>query len=91
MIPVVPEDPARPILTLYTKPGCHLCEQALAILVGLQTDLDFDLRQVDITAEEALHRAYFERIPVVCAEDGEELCEYVVHEKALRERLESRR
>ena len=46
--------------------------------------------QVDITADEALHRAYFERIPVV-ALDGEELCEYFVDEALLRERLESGR
>ncbi len=44
----------------------------------------------DITADEALHRAYFERIPVV-ALDGEELCEYFVEEALVRERLESRR
>ena len=44
----------------------------------------------DITADEALHRAYFERIPVV-ALDGEELCDYFVDEALVRERLESRR
>ncbi len=37
-----------------------------------------------------LHRAYFERIPVMLL-DGEELCEYFVQESLVRERLESRR
>ncbi len=41
-------------------------------------------------ADDALHRAYFERIPVV-ALDGEELCDYFVDEALVRERLESRR
>ena len=53
-------------------------------------ELGFELRELDITADEALHRAYFERIPVV-ALDGEELCEYFVDETLVRERLESRR
>jgi hypothetical protein len=48
------------------------------------------MRELDITAEDALHRAYFERIPVVEL-DGEELCEYFVDEALVRERLESRR
>src|SRR5205814_1171267 len=43
-----------------------------------------------ITADDALHREYLERIPVV-ALDGEELFEYFVDEGELRERLESRR
>ena len=52
--------------------------------------MGFELRQLDITADEALHRAYFERVPVVLL-DGDELCEYFVDEAVLRERLESRR
>jgi hypothetical protein len=60
------------------------------VLRGLQAQLEFELRQCDITANEALHRAYFERIPVVLL-DGDEVCEYFVDEAVLRERLESRR
>jgi len=78
------------VLTVYTAPGCHLCEDALAALGRLQAELRFVIDERDITSDESLHRAYFERIPVV-AIDGEELCEYVVDETLLRERLESRR
>jgi glutaredoxin len=77
-------------LTVYSKPDCHLCEDAIVVLEGLRTQLDFELVELDITTDEALHRAYFERIPVL-ALDGEELCEYFVDEKLVRERLESRR
>ena len=56
----------------------------------LQAELGFELAERDITADDALHRAYFERIPVV-ALDGEELFEYFVEEALVRERLESRR
>jgi glutaredoxin len=77
------------VVTVYSKPGCHLCVAAMAALLRLQADFDFTLQELDITTDEALHRAYFERIPVV-ALDGEELCDYVVQETLVRERLESR-
>lgn len=79
-----------PQITVYSRPGCHLCEEALSRLRGLQPQLGFELEDVDIERDDALHRAYLERIPVVCI-DGEELCEYFLDEPALRERLESRR
>jgi glutaredoxin len=76
------------VVTLYSKPDCHLCAQAREVLLGLQPDLAFELREVDISSEESLHRAYFERIPVV-ALGGEELFEYFVDEAVLRERLQA--
>jgi glutaredoxin len=78
------------LVTVYSKPGCHLCERALEVLRALQGELCFRLQEVDISADEQLHRAYFDRIPVVLV-DGEECCEYDVSEPLLRERLESRR
>jgi glutaredoxin len=77
-------------ITLFSKPDCHLCADALAALRALQAELDFELEEQDITRDEDLHRSYFERIPVV-ALDGEELFDYFVDEAVLRERLESRR
>lgn len=81
---------ASPAITVYSKPDCHLCVDAMAILEGMREEFGFELREVDITSDDQLHRAYFERIPVVLL-DGEELSEYFVDESALRERLESRR
>ena len=78
------------VLTLYSKPDCHLCVQARDVLLRVQADLSFELSERDITTDEALHRAYFERIPVVVL-DGEELFDYFVDEAVVRERLESRR
>ncbi len=74
------------VLTLYTKPDCHLCEEALKTLLEVCAEVPFELQVRDITAKEALHRAYFERIPVVTL-DGEELFEFFVDAEALRERL----
>ncbi len=78
------------VLTVYSKPDCHLCAEAMAALRRLQGELGFALEELDITTDDALLRAYFERIPVV-ALDGEVLFEYFVEEAVLRERLESGR
>jgi glutaredoxin len=76
-------------ITVYSKPDCHLCAEALAELRALQAELDFELEEQDISSDRALERIYFERIPVV-ALDGEELFDYFVDEAVLRERLQSR-
>ncbi len=52
----------------------------------LRDELGFALVEHDITADERLHRAYFERVPVV-ALDGEELFDFHVDEALLRARL----
>ena len=73
-------------VTLYTRPGCHLCEDARAALERVRERAPFALVEVDIERDDALHRAYLERIPVV-AVDGEELFEYFVDEATLAARL----
>jgi len=78
------------LITVYSKPDCHLCVDAMAALRGLQAELGFEIRECDISGDETLHRSYFERIPVVTL-GGEELFEYFVDEQILRERLESQR
>jgi glutaredoxin len=69
-------------LVLYGRPGCHLCDDARAVLLRLGAPFD----EVDIESDDALLRRYLERIPVV-ALDGEELYDYVVDEPGLRARL----
>jgi glutaredoxin len=78
------------VVTVYSKEGCHLCAQAMTALEQLRTELGFELLELDITTDEQLHRAFFERIPVI-ALDGEELSDYFLDEALLRERLESQR
>jgi glutaredoxin len=77
---------AMTLVTLYTKPDCHLCVEALEVLREVARELPFELEVLDITSREDLHRAYFERIPVV-ALDGEELFDYFVDRELLLERL----
>jgi len=73
-------------VTLYGRPGCHLCDDARAALGRVRARVPFDLVERDITRDDALHRAYLVRIPVICV-DGEELFEYHVDEAALERRL----
>jgi glutaredoxin len=54
------------VVTLYSRPGCHLCDEARAAIERLRPALSpFELREVDIDGDDALLRAYLERIPVV--------------------------
>ena len=73
-------------VTLYARPGCHLCDVAREALERVRADTPFELREIDIEGDDELFKRYLERIPVVCL-DGEELFEYHVDEPALRRRL----
>jgi glutaredoxin len=73
-------------VTLYGKPGCHLCEDARAAVLDVARELSFELEEVDISLDPGLNRRYGERIPVV-AVDGDEAFEYHVDREALRRRL----
>ena len=72
-------------VTLYGRPGCHLCDEARESLQRVQTRVSFAIDEVDITTDDALHVRYLERIPVISL-DGEDLFDYEVDEDAL-ERL----
>lgn len=58
-------------LTLYSKPGCHLCEQAEADLRRLAPRYPHQLHTVDITQDALLLERFGERIPVLVVEDRE--------------------
>ncbi len=73
-------------VTLYTKPGCHLCDQALSVLMRVQERQPFALEEIDILKDPALLAEYGEQIPVVTL-DGKFLFEYTVDEDRLRQLL----
>ncbi len=70
-------------LTLYSRPDCHLCDDAREVL----DRVGHPYESVNIEDDDELHRRYLERIPVV-ALDGEELFDFFVDEGALRARLQ---
>jgi glutaredoxin len=73
-------------VTLYTRAGCHLCEEAERVLRAERSATAFRLELVDVDRDPVLHRRYGVRVPVV-AVDGEELFEYEVPAELLRARL----
>jgi hypothetical protein len=75
-----------PRVTVYVRPGCHLCTIALDDLRELHREQDFSLDVVDIESDDALHARYLERIPVI-ALDGEELYDFAVDAADLSLRL----
>jgi glutaredoxin len=76
------------IVTLFQRPGCHLCAEAReAILaIGAEADAELELREIDIESDDELLSAYLERIPVIEVE-GEEVSELVPDRDALRRAL----
>lgn len=75
-------------VVVYSRPGCHLCEQAIEALTGLYEEgYRFELQEVDIESEELLMRRLLEKIPVVEI-DGVVVSELILDEAAVRARLD---
>ena len=76
-------------IVVYSRPGCHLCEQAIAKIAALhERGYRFDLHEIDIESDELLLRRHLERIPVVEV-DGVVVSELVLDQAALRARLDT--
>lgn len=52
-------------VVLYSKPGCHLCEDALALLNALQSEFQLTVEEIDIERDPGLFKQYFDQIPVL--------------------------
>jgi glutaredoxin len=76
-------------VTVYTRPGCHLCEVAIEEIVAIHEEgRSFELREVDIESDELLLRRMLERIPVVEV-DGVVVSELILDATELRARLDT--
>ncbi|WP_345038764.1 glutaredoxin family protein [Streptomyces sannanensis] len=78
--------PAERMVTLIGKSGCHLCDDARGVIEKVCADTGASWEEKDITRDEALHRAYWEQIPVVLV-DGEQHTFWRVDEGRLRRAL----
>ena len=76
-----------PEVTLYGKPGCHLCDEARTVVERVRAEHPFELTEVDVTLDPELNRAYGERIPVLEL-DGEEVFEFFVDAAELGRRID---
>jgi glutathione S-transferase len=78
-----------PIVTLYGRHGCHLCDEARLQLLDLRrAGAAFQLREVDIETDDELHRTMLELIPVVEVE-GERVSELLFEPDAVLRRIDT--
>jgi len=61
-------------LTVYSKPGCHLCDEAKAKIERLRArGYDLTINERDVSTDPALFERYRYLIPVVELPDGRTL------------------
>jgi glutaredoxin len=76
-------------VVVYSRPGCHLCEEAIAALVALHMEgYRFEMHEIDIESDDLLLRRHLERIPVVEV-DGIVASELIFDRESVRARLDT--
>lgn len=53
------------VVTLYTRPGCHLCDEAKRAMAPLLAEFGAALREVNIDADPALRARFTNDVPVI--------------------------
>ena len=61
----------EPRVTVYSRPGCHLCEDAIAVVASVCAELGEQYAEVDITTDPELVRRFSDEVPVTFV-DGEQ-------------------
>jgi glutaredoxin len=76
-------------VVVYSRPGCHLCEEAIEGLLALHAaGYRFELHEIDIESDDLLLRRHLEKIPVVEV-DGIVASELVFDEAGVKSRLDT--
>lgn len=73
-------------VTLIGKPGCHLCDDARAVIERVAAETGAAVTERDITQDAELYDRYWEQVPVVLV-DGERHTFWRVDEQRLRTAL----
>ena len=68
-------EPGRSILTVYSRSQCHLCEEMVEGLRGLQGRFRFEIAIQDVDRDPGLRQRYGEDVPVL-AHGPRELCRH---------------
>jgi glutaredoxin len=55
----------RVVVTLYTREGCHLCEEAKAAMLPVVAQATAELREIDIDDDPGLRAMYNDSVPVI--------------------------
>jgi len=76
-------------LTIYSRPGCHLCEEMKAVVETVARSIPLSLEEVDISTDASLEARYGLEIPVLLV-DGQKAAKYRIGEGELRKLLAGR-
>jgi glutaredoxin len=79
----------KPTVTLYTRAGCCLCDQAKQVLDAARREADFDYREFDIDRDPDLRARYNDEVPVI-AIDGRKAFKYRVDRNEFLKKLAAR-
>ena len=81
-------------LTIYSKPGCHLCDEMKSlvhrVIAEQSSDRAIALEEIDISSDSALLDRYGLEIPVLFI-DGKKVAKYRVSEADLTQMVEARK
>jgi glutaredoxin len=80
---------SRPLVTLYTRKGCCLCDEAKAVLAAARARAAFFFEEIDIDSDPELVRRYNDEIPVI-AIDGVKAFKYKVDMNEFLKKLAAR-
>ena len=78
------------MVTVYSRHGCHLCEDAVNILEGMREELAFEIEIIYIDGEAELEKLYGNEVPVIHI-NGEHHDFYRVDPERFRTSLEKHR
>ena len=76
-------------LTLYSRPGCHLCDEMKAVIRRVAQSSPLQLEEIDISTSADLEERYGLEIPVLMVE-GKKAAKYRIGEAELRKVLNAR-
>jgi glutaredoxin len=76
-------------VVIYSKPGCHLCDEVKAQLNELRQSHPFELQEINILEDLHAYDRFKEEIPVIFI-NGKKAFKYHLDEKKFIERLASR-
>jgi len=77
-------------ITIYSRQGCHLCDDAFNTLESMRKELNFEIEVIDIDQDDELIKLYSDQVPVIHI-DGQHHDFYKVDPTRFRSSLERHR
>jgi glutaredoxin len=73
---------------IYSRPGCHLCDEAKEVIERVRRRIPFDLRIINVEKDPQLEKDYGEKIPVVLI-GGSPVFNYQVNEAEFEDKVKT--